>query len=257
MAPSDRLLAGLVGLLVVAIAATYLLLPLNEPGLRPGDPVNHLMALAGTLLMLVGLTFPLVKRTRLSFVKMRWNSIHMVLGAIGAALVTVHMAGRLTRPPALLWLAAVGLVALGAYGRLLSGRFVHAQFVSNPFAFLPARPAESAAIGALVAEKQALLARLEPGAREAVFTLAPHHWLRRPLLAARYARLAWREERLVRAHADQERGPHELLQRWWRVVHIALAFAVLVGLIAHVLTVTFFAGYAAEGGEVYWWHLRE
>ena len=155
--------------------------------------------------------------------------------------------GHLSRPPALLWLAAVGLVALGAYGRLLSGQFVHAQFLSNPFAFLPARPAESVPIGALVAEKQALLARLEPGAHEAVFALAPHHWLRRPLLSARYARLAWREERLVRAHVDRARGPHELLQRWWRMLLIVLAFAVLFGLLAHVLTVTFFAGYAAEG----------
>jgi hypothetical protein len=253
----DRPLIGLFILLAVGTLTAFTLLPLNRPGLsRPGDPLGQSLGIAGSLLMLFGLSYPLVKRTRLSGLKMRWMDLHIILGAIGAALVTLHMAGRFGKPPALLWLAVVGLVLLGVYGRLMAARFVHAQFVSNPYAFLPSRPEATAPLHALVGEKEALLAHLEPGAREAVFTLAPRHWLGRPLLAARYQALTWREERLVRAQPDRRRGAHHLLQRWWRVAHIALAFAVLVGLLAHVVTVLFFAGYAAEGGEIYWWHLR-
>ena len=41
----------------------------------------------------------------------------------------------------------------------------------------------------------------------------------------------------------------------WRTLHIAVAFLFLVGLIVHVVTVTFFAGYVADGGPIDWWHL--
>jgi hypothetical protein len=79
---SDRLLVTMLVSLIAAMVAVYLLRPMDQPRLRPGHPGNHLRALVGTSLMLVGLTFPLVKRTRPSFLKMRWNSIHMVLGAV-------------------------------------------------------------------------------------------------------------------------------------------------------------------------------
>ena len=257
MPRADRFLILYLSALLLGTAASYLVLPIGRPGgLRPGDTVSHLLGVAGSLLMLFGLAYPLVKRTRLSFLKLHWNTLHMLFGAAGLSLVTIHLAGHFTRPPVLVWLAAIGLVVLGAYGRLLSGRFVHAQFASNPYAFLPARPGEADPIRDVVRAKQAVLAHLQPGASEAIFTLAPHHWLRQPLGAARYARLAWREERLVRAHGDRARGPHHLLQRWWRVLHLTLAALLLAGLLAHVVTVTFFAGYAAEGREIYWWHLR-
>lgn len=258
MPRADRFLVLYLGCLLLGTVACYVLLPIGRPGgLRPGEPLSHLLGLVGSLLMLFGLAYPLVKRTRLSFLKLHWNTLHMLFGAAGLACVTLHLAGHFTRPPVLVWLAALGLVVLGAYGRLLSGRFVHAQFASNPFAFLPTRPTEAEPIRAVVRAKQEMLARLQPGASEAVFSLALHHWVRRPLGAARFARLAWREERMVRAHGDRPRGAHHLLQRWWRTLHLTLAALLLIGLLAHVVAVTFFAGYAAEGGEIYWWHLRQ
>jgi len=36
---------------------------------------------------------------------------------------------------------------------------------------------------------------------------------------------------------------------------MALAWLFLAGLILHVIVVTFFAGYVAEGRDIYWWHL--
>jgi len=31
----------------------------------------------------------------------------------------------------------------------------------------------------------------------------------------------------------------------------------VVGIIAHVITTVFFAGYVADGREIYWWHLTD
>ena len=44
-------------------------------------------------------------------------------------------------------------------------------------------------------------------------------------------------------------------QAWWRPLHLALAATFIVGLLIHVVMVTFFAGYVAEGRPVTWWHL--
>jgi quinol-cytochrome oxidoreductase complex cytochrome b subunit len=44
-------------------------------------------------------------------------------------------------------------------------------------------------------------------------------------------------------------------QAYWRAVHLALAYTFIAGLVIHVATVTFFAGYVADGGPITWWHL--
>ena len=46
-------------------------------------------------------------------------------------------------------------------------------------------------------------------------------------------------------------------QAYWRAAHLSLAALFVVGLFIHVITVTFFAGYVADGGEIYWWHLTK
>jgi hypothetical protein len=45
-------------------------------------------------------------------------------------------------------------------------------------------------------------------------------------------------------------------QAWWRPLHMALAWLFVLGVVIHVVTVTFFAGYVADGGPITWWHLR-
>ena len=46
-------------------------------------------------------------------------------------------------------------------------------------------------------------------------------------------------------------------QAYWRALHLALAGLFVIGLFIHVIPVTFFAGYVADGGEIYWWHLTK
>ena len=46
-------------------------------------------------------------------------------------------------------------------------------------------------------------------------------------------------------------------QAWWRPLHLAIAALFVAGLLVHVVTVTFFAGYVADGGRITWWHLMD
>ena len=71
-----------------------------------------------------------------------------------------------------------------------------------------------------------------------------HFWHEAPLCAVN-----WYVEHLG------ARGTVHWLQAWWRPLHMGVAWLFLAGLLAHVIVVLFFAGYAAEGREIYWWHL--
>jgi hypothetical protein len=108
----------------------------------------------------------------------------------------------------------------------------------------------------VVERKHALLARLAPGADEGTFALALGHWALQPLRALRYYALSLEERRRMRGLAaagyQSEMGA---LERWWRLGHLLLAWLVVLGLLAHVVTTVFFAQWAAGEREVYWWHL--
>ncbi|MEQ9574695.1 MAG: hypothetical protein RLN77_03860, partial [Rhodospirillales bacterium] len=96
----------------------------------------------------------------------------------------------------------------------------------------------------------ALLPHLAPQASEALFSPTLRHFLTAPLKSLAYARLAREEARLIGARRSVSR-----LQAWWRPVHMALAWLFLAGLVVHVVLVTLFAGYVADGRDIYWWHL--
>ena len=38
---------------------------------------------------------------------------------------------------------------------------------------------------------------------------------------------------------------------------MTLALLFFVSLFAHIIVMTFFAGYAANGAEIYWWHIAD
>ena len=67
------------------------------------------------------------------------------------------------------------------------------------------------------------------------------------------------QARLVRAENGLigTRGMVSPRQAYWRAAHLALAYTFIAGLIIHFITVTFFAGYVANGGPITWWHLAE
>ena len=104
----------------------------------------------------------------------------------------------------------------------------------------------------VIAEKERLLPLLDLNAQEATFSPRLRHFILKPWRAFRYQRLADREARLVGAKSRAG-----LVLSFWRRSHLVLAALFYGGVVAHVVVVVFFAGYAAKGDEIYWWHLTD
>ncbi len=248
----DLMLIWIVGAAALAIAAWFALLRRAVPPAwtTPGSPELYLTGVLGASLLLVSMVFVVVKRSGQGSLAPAWFVAHIVCGTLGTVLVLVHSAGYLRRPPALLLLALLGLIVLGVWARVrLSGRMA-ATFATKERGFAPAGRESRAALAAVIERKRALLASLDPAAQEATFSPALVHWLRSPRGSLRYARLIRHENRLMGTRASVG-----LEQAWWRPLHLALAYLFVLGLVIHVITVTFFAGYVADGGPITWWHL--
>ena len=125
-----------------------------------------------------------------------------------------------------------------------------ATFATKQRGFAPAIPGNRVELAAVIERKRSLLARLDSSAQEATFSPTLAHWIRAPRASWRYARLIREENTLVgtRASVGME-------QAWWRPLHLALAYLFVIGLVIHIITVTFFAGYVAAGEPITWWHL--
>jgi hypothetical protein len=249
----DRRLAAATAGAIAAIAVWFLLHAwLPEAWRTPGSPQLYLTGVAGGLLLLVPAAFALVKRGGRSHRPVLWFNLHVGCSLLGAVLVAAHSAGLLRRPPALLLLALVALAALGVWARVRGSRLMAATFASKPYAFAPPDSATRGRLRAIIAEKRALLARLDPSANEGTFSVALPHLIGQPRLAAAYRRLEREEARLIgtRRAVDPK-------QAWWRPLHLLLAWLFVLGVLIHVVTVTFFAGYVAAGGPIIWWHLAQ
>jgi len=244
------LVAGAAVVLIVYFAAIQQALP---PAWRtPGSPELYLTGVAGAALLLVSMGFVLAKRTGRGGSAPAWFVAHVFGGTAGAVLVAIHSAGFLRRPPALLFLALVALVALGVWARTRGASRMAATFASKRTSFAPADPAKRQQFAQIIAAKRALLPRLDREADEGTFSLTLAHWLRSPRMSFRYAKLVNAENRLMGTRASVG-----LEQAWWRPLHLALAYVFVLGILVHVVTVTFFAGYVADGGPITWWHLKD
>jgi cytochrome b561 len=248
--PDDRLLK-LMAAVVVAIVAWFAVRRWLPAAWRePGSPELYLTGVAGVLLLLVPAAFALVKRGGASRNPVGWFNAHVWCSALGAVLVVVHSGGFLRRPPALLLLAVLALAVLGVWARVRGSRRMAATFASKAPAFAAPDAATRARLEAIIAAKRGLLRDLDPQAREGTFSVTLAHWLRSPRLARAYDRLAREEASLL----GTRRAVHPY-QAWWRPLHMALAWIFVLGVAIHVATVTFFAGYVADGGPITWWHL--
>jgi hypothetical protein len=127
-----------------------------------------------------------------------------------------------------------------------------ATFASKRTSFAPADPAKRQQFAQIIAAKRTLLSELDPAANEGTFSPTLSHWIRSPVLTWEYARLVREENRLMGTRASVG-----LEQAWWRPLHLALAYVFVLGIVVHVVTVTFFAGYVADGGPITWWHLKD
>lgn len=245
-----RLIA--VSLMMIGLLCVYfVLLPyLPEIMHQPGGPIVYLFGVAGTLLLLVAAAFVFVKRTGRGGSPVSWFIAHIVCGNIGLVLVAVHTTGKFDRPPALLLLSLLALMALGIWARVLASRTMADTFGTKLAGFAAPDAERLARLRAIIDQKVELLARLDPGAQEATFSVTLSHLVRRPVDAVAYLRLVRLEQRMMGTRSSV--GP---AQAWWRPIHLLLATAFIIGLLIHIVMVTFFAGYVADGGPVTWWHI--
>ncbi|MEQ8504551.1 MAG: hypothetical protein RIB80_04430 [Rhodospirillales bacterium] len=217
---------------------------------RPGSPVLQSLAALGGLLLLVPFLFSIGKRSGYSEIPNRLFILHVGASLLGMFLIGLHAAAAFSGPPLVMAAALVLLLVTGVFARIVMAPKMAATFGTKPRAFQQADPVLKGRLQDLITRKTELLKRLDPAADEGLFSVTLRHLLTRPLNSIAYMRLAREETRLMGT-----RNTVPPLQAWWRPLHIALAWLFLGGLILHVVLVTFFAGYVADGRDIYWWHL--
>jgi hypothetical protein len=241
----------LLGGCVLAFAALVLAWPGGLPA--PGSASGQLCAALGALLLLAPFVFVIMKRSGLAENPPLWFIVHVLATALGSGLIFVHAVnGNWLTPPGLVLALLLFLLVQGSLLRivlaprfsLLFARSSAVQGFSAPHGL------DRQALQRVIDDKIGLLARLDASADEALFSPALKHWLRQPWNSLRYQLLADREARMVGARA----GAGAILA-WSRRIHMLAALAFYLGLVAHIIVVLFFAGYAARGGEIEWWHI--
>lgn len=246
---SNKSLIAIVALaLLASLFATVVILALPGDWGAPGGPILQAAAAIGSLLLLASFGAVLAKR-RGADGKAGFRR-HVWLASIGAALVFAHAASNLGRPPALLLLALMGLICLGVWSRTHGARLAAATFGQKHGGFQPIDPKLKGRLAAILVEKRAALASIDASADEATFALSPRHWRSAPMRSLRYFQLAKEEERLTGARAGLPPA-----QALWRMAHRLIAWGFVLGLVAHIVIVMAFAGYAADGRDIYWLHL--
>ena len=249
----QRTLLAVVGGAALVILLGYLIFPaLPLPWRTAGSPEPYVVGVAGALLLLVPMAFSMAKRGGRSAAPRLWFIAHIMAGSLAAVLVTLHSAAGWNRPPALLVVLIFFLVIQGYWARTKGGDRLAMIMASRPNAFLAADPKSVSALQNIISAKRELLAKIDVDAFEGTFSLTLRHWLKQPGRALAYARLAGLEANLLGARRSAGR---QLAN--WRRLHMIAAWLLVAGLVVHVVTVTLYAGYVADGGDITWWHLAE
>lgn len=242
-----RHLAGLLGLVLVFSLAVLVL----GRAAAPGFPWRQSAAALGTLLLFVPFGFSLLKRSRSAANPPAWFVAHVLASMLGTVLVLWHAAaGSFFSPPGVLLLGLAFLLVQGVWARAVWSQGISELFGSKALDFLHLDAGQRERLRAIIRRKVTLLRRLDPQASEALFSPTLGHWFRHPLSSMRYVGLAAAESRILATRSRA--GP---ILGYWRRIHIAVAYLFVAGVVIHVLTVMFFAGYAAGGDPIYWWHV--
>jgi hypothetical protein len=235
---------------VIAFAVLVVAWPdLPAPGSTPGQ----LCAALGALLLLAPFLFVLMKRSGMAESPPAWFIAHVVATALGSGLIFIHVkSGDWLTPPGLVLALLLFLLLQGSLIRVTLARGFSLLFARSSASqgFSAPPTLDRQALQQIIDDKVSLLAKIDPGADEALFSPALKHWLGHPVRSFRYQVLAEREAAQVGARAGAG-----VLLAWSRRIHMLAALLFYLGLVAHIIIVLFFAGYAAGGGEIGWWHI--
>ena len=219
----------------------------------PGSVSGQLCAALGALLLLAPFVFVIVKRSGLAESPPAWFIAHVLATTLGSGLIFIHVAsGNWLTPPGLVLALLLFLLIQGSLIRVVQARGFSLLFARSSAAqgFSIPSGLDKTVLKQVIDDKVVLLRRLDGDADEALFSPALKHWLRQPLNSLRYQLLAEREARLVGARAATG-----ITLAWSRRIHMLAALAFYLGLIAHVIVMLFFAGYAAGGDDINWWYV--
>ncbi|QIE48187.1 hypothetical protein G5B38_21525 (plasmid) [Pseudohalocynthiibacter aestuariivivens] len=222
---------------------------------RPGDPIGQSSAILGSLILCMPLGFFLCKRSGYSASPPLWFVLHALSGFVGIVFVAIHVASVSALSFALVPLASLlFLVAQGFWVRAFLTKRLSYLFARSASSFHYGRPLaiNRAAIADIITRKEQLLTKLDPLADEATFSPRLRHWVCLPHRSLQYECLATREAKLIGA-----RSRSGVLLSYSRRLHMVVALVFYIGLLAHVAVMLFFAGYAAKGDEIYWWHIAD
>lgn len=246
--PDSRLAAIVIAAIGIALVGLVVAPALPGDLGQPGGPLLQGAAILGSVLLVMSFLAVLRKKTgRPGKAGFR---AHVWLASAGTVLVAIHSTGSMFKIPSLLLLTLAALIALGVYSRMVASKAMARTFGTKMAGFSQPNETTRARLGELIEEKQALLREIDTNASEATFSLQARHWWTTPSRALAYHRAVLEEHHLIGTRATV--SP---VQAYWRIVHRLLAWGFLVGLAIHIITVTFFAGYVAEGREIYWWHV--
>ena len=224
------------------------------PGLpAPGSALGQTCAALGAMALLAPFAFVIMKRSGKTDNPPAWFIAHVIATAFGSCLIFIHAAnGNWLSPPGIVLILMAFLILQGSLLRVVLSRGFSLLFARSSAATGFNAPAglDKTALQNVIDAKITLLVKLDPGAKEALFSPALKHWLQQPLNSCHYQLLAEREARMVGA-----RGSAGVELRWSRRIHMLAALGFYLGLIAHVIVVLFFAGYAAGDENIDWWHI--
>ena len=245
---------------LIFLCAVYLLagvkwLPWD---LRPGSPLGQSLGICAALILAGTLYYVPVRRSdNTSLSKPVAQTWHSLAGTLGVTLAIAHCGFALREWSTLVLLATIGLFITGLYGRVIAPLRTGATFGrdATPYATPVQSDETSKQVRELIRTRRSLLKTLSADARESEFILRWRHWTRYPYVSYQYYRLIAVERRLLADHPLSGNSRIPVAQRYWRRLHLWLAVLFIIGIVAHIITTVFFAGYVADGREIYWWHL--
>ena len=217
---------------------------------QPGSPLLQSAAIVGSILLI--LSFLLIMAKRFGRNGKSGFKGHVWFASIGAILVIVHSGLSIFSIPGILLILLLFITLLGLWARLILSQKMMNTFGSKLAAFSTTNEVKRAELAKLIQRKRELLKDIDPTTDEAIFSIQAKNWIKTPLLCYRYQQTVEKENHLLETKKSVSYG-----QAHYRSLHRLLSIVFLFGLLLHVITTTFFAGYVADGRSIYWWHITE
>ena len=234
-----------------AVGISYILgtlLP-NELS-EPGSPLMQSLAIIGTLLLII--TFYGVLSKRFGKPGRIGTVIHIISANLGTILVIVHSGGTILVTPGSLIILLFIIMLLGGVLRIVMPLNFSNTFGTKLRGFTSLEDNTRQELREIISAKEDILAQVEPNAQEGLFSLRLQHWIKAPLLAYQYRTLEKVEEKII-----GYRNSVKPMQAYCRRLHQVFSWLLLIGVTVHIITVTFFANYVADGRPIYWWHIKD